>query len=154
MSPTDLFTPYRRTIIDEQRTPYLIDDNTDTYRMFALRTQMTRYLNDGEYVAYRGVEYGDSLWTVMNIMEGGERLELTPERTTELQEKIDDFIDSGSTECVLYKTDDDRVTTWPFPAEIRAHYENGVVYADLSSVANYSEVHANMNIGIHYSLVV
>ena len=88
MEANDLHTPYRRRTISGD----IIDDNTDKYRMFALKTHMWPILSDGEYVAYRSVEYGNDLWVCMNIMQSGERVVLPEYRYNKLQSFITSFL--------------------------------------------------------------
>jgi hypothetical protein len=148
MESSDLYTPYRRKTITDDIT----DDNTNTYKMFALKTQMWPHLSDGEYVAYRGVEFGNELWVCMNILQGGKRISLSEDRYIFLQNVINEFFDSDNNECLVYLTDNIRALEWPFPKNSNPTLRDGKLFVDLSDAYNYSELYESINIGLYYSL--
>ena len=151
MNPTNLVTPFARRVVNTE-FPYIIEDNTNRYKMFALKTQMWPLLNDGEQVAYRKIQQGDDMVTVINVMLGSEPLHIPLKQQQFLQNFIDNFFDIDSDECLLYVTQDDRVLDWPFPENIEVHKTGDFVFANLSKVANYADVYDQLNLSIHFSL--
>ena len=157
MNTVNLFTPYIRNVSPEYwQSTRGVHDNTDRYKLFALRTQIFPLLNEGEEAVYRRILLNGGMRMVMNVMLGGEVMELPVHRRDELQEFIDKFFSSGSNDCLLMiinKDDSSKVLTWPFPENINVYVKHGMLFADLSKVENYSEVYDDMNIGIYYSLI-
>ena len=67
-------------------------------------------------------------------------------------ESVDDFFETGSEECLLYITEDERVLTWPFPDYVTVRKVDQYLFANLSKVANYSEMYDQLNLSLYHSL--